>query len=64
MLDPERAAFLRAAFAEILENTTDVFTTSISRLSLPEDSETNVSLKAHLLNSTLYSGFPVNALEF
>ena len=42
-------AFLRDAFAEMLENTTDVFTTAISRLPLPEDCEANVSLKANSL---------------
>jgi hypothetical protein len=50
-LDPERMAFLRNAFAEILENTTDVFATSISRLSLPEDCEANVSLKENALSA-------------
>jgi hypothetical protein len=48
-LDPERMAFLRNAFAEMLENTTDVFATAISRLALPEDCEANISLKERAL---------------
>jgi hypothetical protein len=48
-LDPDRMAFLQNAFAEMLENTTDVFTTSITRLSLPEDCEANISLKERAL---------------
>lgn len=48
-LDPERIAFLQNAFAEMLENNTDVFVTAISRLSLPEDCEANVSLKERAL---------------
>ena len=48
-LDPERMAFLRDAFAEMLENTTDVFATAISRLALPEDCEANISLKERAL---------------
>ena len=48
-LDPERMAFLRNAFAEMVDNNTDVFATSISRLTLPEDCEANVSLKENAL---------------
>lgn len=50
-LDPERMAFLQNAFAEMLENNTDIFATSIARLSLPEDCEANVSLKANALSA-------------
>lgn len=50
-MDPERMQFLRNAFAEMLENTTDVFATAISRLTLPEDCEANISLKQRALDS-------------
>jgi len=58
VLDPERMAFLRNAFAEMLENTTDVFATAISRLSLPEDCEANISLKERALFAI--AGWPLD----